>query len=316
MDSQYFANTFQQLRKDAHMTQKEIAEKLGVTPTAVSKWERGLSYPDITLLPRLAVMLDYDIESLLRGAMRYNAERWIGVLDISRIRLDRFDLLTKFMFDKPLVHFLIGYFLLAGIKDVVILYNMNVPVALDELQKCLMPLEKGGVRFRYITDIDTSVISAKHLMVLYESCFIYGVDLTRHFQRIMTEERGITLCFSKSKYGYTKPVNLTIDSTDGVVRTSDNKRDFFHTLPLLFIHKDLAFELLDNNKTFDYDSVLCETRQVYGEVFPRGMIIRRVSTLAELVDVAAFVRDVERYQGEKICDIEEIMNSRKLRKLD
>lgn len=128
----------------------------------------------------------------------------------------------------------------------------------------------------------------------------------------MAEERGITLCFSGSKYGYTKPVSLTIDSTDGVVRDSDNKRDLFYTLPFLFIYKDFAAELIDDNKTLNYNGILCEERQVYGEVFPRGMVIRRVSTLTELVAAAVFVRDVELYQDEKICDIEEIMNSRGL----
>ena len=46
-----------QRRRELGMTQKELAEKLYVTESAVSKWERGLSYPDITILQNLCVIL-------------------------------------------------------------------------------------------------------------------------------------------------------------------------------------------------------------------------------------------------------------------
>ena len=46
-----------QRRRELGMTQKELAEKLYVTESAVSKWERGLSYPDITLLQNLCALL-------------------------------------------------------------------------------------------------------------------------------------------------------------------------------------------------------------------------------------------------------------------
>ena len=45
------------LRKAQGMTQAQLAEKLGITDKAVSKWERGLSNPDVTLLPDVAAKL-------------------------------------------------------------------------------------------------------------------------------------------------------------------------------------------------------------------------------------------------------------------
>ena len=56
-----------QLRKEQNMTQKDLAEKLGVTDKAVSKWERGLSFPDISLLEPLADTFEVSVMELLQG---------------------------------------------------------------------------------------------------------------------------------------------------------------------------------------------------------------------------------------------------------
>lgn len=55
------------LRKEKGMTQEELAEKLGVSPQAISKWENGQSCPDISLLPRLAVIFGVTTDLLLTG---------------------------------------------------------------------------------------------------------------------------------------------------------------------------------------------------------------------------------------------------------
>ena len=49
------------------LTQQQLADKLGITDKAVSKWERGISYPDITLLRRLADALAVSVSELLGG---------------------------------------------------------------------------------------------------------------------------------------------------------------------------------------------------------------------------------------------------------
>ena len=49
MDREMLGRFIAQRRKERNMTQRELAEKLHVTDKAVSKWERGLSYPDVTL---------------------------------------------------------------------------------------------------------------------------------------------------------------------------------------------------------------------------------------------------------------------------
>lgn len=55
------------LRRRKDLTQEALAEKLGVSPQAVSKWENDLSCPDIQLLPALAQLLGVTVDVLLSG---------------------------------------------------------------------------------------------------------------------------------------------------------------------------------------------------------------------------------------------------------
>lgn len=52
-------------RIDQGLTQEQVAEALGVSTPAVNKWEKGISYPDITILPALARLLRVDLNTLL-----------------------------------------------------------------------------------------------------------------------------------------------------------------------------------------------------------------------------------------------------------
>ena len=54
-----------QKRKELGYTQEQVAARLGVTAPAVNKWESGMTYPDITLLPPLARLLQTDLNTLL-----------------------------------------------------------------------------------------------------------------------------------------------------------------------------------------------------------------------------------------------------------
>lgn len=58
------------LRKDKGITQDGLAERLGVSPQAVSKWENDISCPDITLLPKLAQQLGITIDELLSNDLK------------------------------------------------------------------------------------------------------------------------------------------------------------------------------------------------------------------------------------------------------
>lgn len=61
-------------RKKHGLSQKELAEKLNITDKAVSKWERGLSFPDISMLIPLSEILDITLFDLLTGGNEYDKD--------------------------------------------------------------------------------------------------------------------------------------------------------------------------------------------------------------------------------------------------
>ena len=61
-----FGNMVAVLRKERGMTQLELAEKMGVTDKAVSKWERDLSFPDVSSIPKLAEILGVSVDELMQ----------------------------------------------------------------------------------------------------------------------------------------------------------------------------------------------------------------------------------------------------------
>ena len=67
MDQNKSGKFIAKLRKEKNMTQEQLAEKMGVSINAVSKWERGLSFPDVSLYRKLCKELGINIEELING---------------------------------------------------------------------------------------------------------------------------------------------------------------------------------------------------------------------------------------------------------
>lgn len=67
MDCTSVGGFIAELRKEKGLTQAELAERVGVTGGAVSKWERGLCYPDIEMVGRLAEVFGLSVGEILAG---------------------------------------------------------------------------------------------------------------------------------------------------------------------------------------------------------------------------------------------------------
>ena len=67
MDQIKIGSFIAELRKEKNMTQRILAEKLGVTDRAISKWENGRGLPDVSLMKPLCEILDINVTELLNG---------------------------------------------------------------------------------------------------------------------------------------------------------------------------------------------------------------------------------------------------------
>ena len=93
MDHYVTGAVIRSLREKQGMTQAQLAERLCVTDKAVSKWETGKGFPDLTLLEPLAAALRVSVPELLSGRVIVNGNRASNLL---RSRLCRLGILVSY----------------------------------------------------------------------------------------------------------------------------------------------------------------------------------------------------------------------------
>ena len=81
-----FSISLKRLRKNKQLSQEQLAQIMGVSVQAVSKWECSLSYPDIELLPLLAQTLGVSVDTLLCGKSS-GSESMVGQMADSLLNL-------------------------------------------------------------------------------------------------------------------------------------------------------------------------------------------------------------------------------------
>ena len=109
MNELQVGQTIATLRKAKGMTQKELAQLLHVTDKAVSKWERGLNFPELSLMEPLAEVLDTTVVHLLSLENASNHEVVDTVSSLSRQERQK---LVKELRTRSIVNLFIGLLLL------------------------------------------------------------------------------------------------------------------------------------------------------------------------------------------------------------
>ena len=71
MDQNKIGNFIKSIRIENNLTQKDFADKLGVTPQAVSKWENGKNIPDIAIMKDISEKFQVNIDEILNGEKIY-----------------------------------------------------------------------------------------------------------------------------------------------------------------------------------------------------------------------------------------------------
>ena len=100
MDQKQTGRFIAERRRELGLTQKELAEKLGITDRAVSKWENGRCMPDLSLLRPLSAILKVGINDLLSGEIiserdyrRKSEENLISMADLNLLKSFQFGFL-------------------------------------------------------------------------------------------------------------------------------------------------------------------------------------------------------------------------------
>ena len=164
----------QELRIRAGFTQRTLADALHITDKAVSKWERGICLPDISLLPKLSLLLDADMDLLVQKSIEQ--EEWVGLIDIHGTDL------SQTVYDKPLVHYLLIHYLLLDITTIYVLTD-------EKDREYLSSPVFRMLGFRFVFEEPQN----KNMMILNHPWFLFGSDLTQQFQGAMLSERNTKL---------------------------------------------------------------------------------------------------------------------------
>ena len=98
MDALSIGKNIKKLRDERNITQQQLADALGVTYQAVSKWESGITLPDILILPSIANFFDITIDELFKPNMtayRNKAERLLSIYESDIDNSDAFEYADK-----------------------------------------------------------------------------------------------------------------------------------------------------------------------------------------------------------------------------
>lgn len=298
MDVNKVGQAIAYLRKRAGYTQKDLAERLGITDKAVSKWERGISLPDISLIGKLSILLDTDFESLASGDVESRAG-WAGLIYLKDSPCNIH--LNTTIYNKPMVYFLMGYCLLMGIRDIVI--------ASDEYDQRYIESEFGNGEKLGINLVVCNADSREAEAALPESCtnvmtvldrsFIYGVDQTRFFQRAMADPEHITvLSMPKhsraSKIYFNEEKQLVDTENPDLVNT---QYDYFE-IPVCFTPRKHLSSVCRGEAP--------DEELVYTEVLDRGYVEISLDDWDNVNDASTLVRIIEKKCGMLLYCPEEI----------
>ena len=276
-----------QLRKQAGFTQKALADALCVTDKAVSKWERGLACPDISLLPKLSALLDADIENLLLGVSTITTHLWKGVLLLNG------DILSDMLiFDKPMVYYLISNFMLIGIKEIIIVGNETEIVA---WKKIIPATSLYGIKCVYLVlescdscDLNSIVRKSKSFLlhsntfIITKKIFLFAVSLTRQLQFFTSLQDD----FIQIKQQNGEDSSLLLVSGAGW----DN--------------------ILNKKNISDIDNYIKSKAII--KTMGRGTICVTLDNYEHISDVSTFIKFYQTYHHQKIADIKEIALNRNL----
>lgn len=198
MDCQKVGNLISKIRKEKGFTQKELAIKLGVTDRAISKWERGMGCPDVSLLESLSTILDISILELLKGTKLNNEDIVSNEKIMDSINYSKEQIQYKFKkyFNFFTLCFIFGTIAFIIFSNILSIIEINSNYSLEQSNNNNQHLIERITRYATLIQNNRGIYKEED----YEKILIYINDLER---RLTSQLKLI-----KSNYTYKEVVLL------------------------------------------------------------------------------------------------------------
>lgn len=125
MDCEKIGNFIMQNRKAKKLTQKQLADKLCVTDRAISRWERGVGTPDISLLITLGEILEVSVNEILLGEKIEN----ITMEQSDKILVDSISLYKKNDIKKTVKIFFLIMIMITSLLLAITFFNISMIIS-------------------------------------------------------------------------------------------------------------------------------------------------------------------------------------------
>lgn len=186
MDAEKFGSFIAACRKEKNMTQAELAQKIKVTDKAVSRWERGKGFPDISILVPLSDALDISLPELMNSGKSSKRNDNISNIDLKYMITDMAEMDNKNRQDNriiawtayPVVIITALWAVLSGHASILAAWIFGAAVALAITGLCLFAVNQNDTSGRRI----------------YGIFMILGTGLSLLFSYLMGFNSSILLC--------------------------------------------------------------------------------------------------------------------------
>ncbi len=174
------------VRKKKTLTQKQLAENLGITDRAVSKWENGKSMPDLSLLKPLCEILDITINELLNGEYiskkdkdKSLEENIVDAINYSKKRQNNYDIMFYL------------FILLFGVIMIIISMSIfSTPIGFTMWYSIIGTYVSMIIFSGLLKKIITSNKPEKYIVVLIASFFIFYFGYLGYIDFVNVKKNG------------------------------------------------------------------------------------------------------------------------------
>ncbi len=178
----YIGENIKRLRRERELTQETLADFLGVTFQSVSKWERGESYPDITLLPSIASFFDVSYDELLGFDETFKEKKIQEYIDeYNDMRLKNSPYVYE-QISKAVKEFPGDFRLIVRYLEMLIMTKSNInsdsELIVEEVEKIY------GSILRYCTN-DTIRMWAKRLVCMYYNTLSHKTQKEKYTDKML-----------------------------------------------------------------------------------------------------------------------------------